>query len=43
MSMEIVLKIESKDIFNYVSAFWTMYFECMKDTLNFLDNVGDYL
>ena len=43
MSMEIVLKIESKDIFNYVSAFWTMYFECMKDTLNFLDNVGAYL
>jgi hypothetical protein len=24
-------------------TFWTMYFECMKDTFNFLDNVGAYL
>ena len=38
--VEVVQKIESKEIFSYVGAFWTMYFECLKDTFNFLDNVG---
>ena len=37
--LKLFRKLNLKKFFNYVSAFWTMYFECMKETFNFLDNV----